>query len=383
MQASLVLAFLTLASQQGTLGIPKGARQPRLAFAPAVPLVADAGVSVVEARDLDSDGDLDIVASAGGAAVTVLRNQGGANFGPGEHYTAGSFHFEQIVADLNADAKPDIALANFIGSQNVSVLLNAGNGTFGQPIDHSTPGVPNPRAIAAGDLDGDDDRDLLVGDGILTAKAVLLNDGLSAFNQALPFDSGGTSTQMALADLDGDGDLDAVSAGSAVGLHRNHGDATFSPAVGLLALPAAAVAVGDLDLDGDQDIALAVSTSSIHEAVVLLNNGAGTGFDQASYGIDNVARDIAVADLDGDGSLDIATSHAAPVHKVDVLLNLGDGTFIERKAFTPGPSGGYPQSVALGDFDGDGRCDVIAANQFSDPPTVGLLLNRTRTVLLR
>ena len=371
--SAFVPLLLTLAFQQG-------APQRPLAFGPPVLLFPDAGVSVVNAGDLDSDGDLDIVASAGGAEVTILRNQGGAGFGPAEHYVAGSFHFEQIVADLNADARLDIALANFLGSQNVSVLLNAGDGTFGRSVNYLTFNVPNPRAIAAGDLDGDGDMDLLVGDGILTNKAALLNDGLGIFDRGLPFESGGTSIQMALGDLDDDGDLDAISVGAGVWLHRNHGDATFAPAESLLAQQAIAVAIADLGRDGDEDIAVAISTSSMHVVVVFLNSGAGTAFVQASYGIDDLARDIAIADLDSDGSLDIATSHVAPVHKVDVLLNQGDGTFTDGGAFSPGPPGSYPQSLALGDFDGDGRQDIITANQFANPPSVGLLINRTRFV---
>lgn len=372
----LVSALLALALQQG---IP----HPRLAFAPPTLHSPDAGVSIVDAGDLDSDGDLDIVASAGGADVTILRNLGGATFGPPEHYSAGSFHFEQVVADLDADTKPDIALANFLGSQNVSVLLNSGDGTFGQTVNYPTFNVPNPRAIAAGDLDGDGDRDLLTGDGILTAKAVLLNNGSGVFDRALPFDSGGSSTQMALGDLDHDGDLDAVSVAAGIWLHRNHGDATFAPAVSLLALQAIAVAVADLERDGDEDVAVAVSTADMHEVFVFLNDGAGTAFELASYTIDSTARDIALGDLDGDGNLDIATTHVAPVHKVDVLLNRGNGTFAFGGAFSPTSPGGYPQSLALGDFDGDGRRDIITANQFSDPPTVGLLINRTRSVSLR
>ena len=116
---------------------------------------------------------------------------------------------------------------------------------------------------------------------------------------------------------------------------------------------------------------------------MFLNGGAGTVFDQAGYEIDSTARDIALGDLDGDGNLDLATSHVAPVHKVDVLLNLGGGTFARVGAFTPGPPGSYPQSLALGDFTADGRVDIITANQFSDPPTVGLLINRTRFGHLR
>jgi hypothetical protein len=135
-----------------------------------------------------------------------------------------------------------------------------------------------------------------------------------------------------LGDVDGDDDLDLVVANAAVGtdelpgtisVHLNDGDGLYDPED---APPAAyeagqyplAVALGDLDRDGDLDLAVASRDSD--SATVKLNRGNGTFAGAAFFGGNRQPRSIAMGDLDGDGDLDLALANFAS-NEVVVLLS--------------------------------------------------------------
>lgn len=344
-----------------------------LAFAPPSFILPGHGVIAVEAPDLDGDGDCDLLIASISSTVSLVRNLGQGQMGGAEPYAIGATHLDMVVADFNADGDLDVALANF-GTGSVSVALNIGKGIFDAPRTFPTPGLAFARGLAAGDLDLDGDQDLMVGDGVSANKVILLNDGCGSFDQSLAFAAGGSTIAIAVGDLDNDSDLDAVSVFSGSFVHVNNGNATFAPAIDLNAAGATAVAIVDLNDDGLNDIVAARSTGGVNQAVIFLNDGASPPFPHVAYTIDSLVRDIAVGDLDADGDVDIATSHVSPEDSVNILLNDGDGIFAKAVSW---PVGVYPQSLAIADFDEDGRNDIATANQFADPPSIGLLINQT------
>jgi hypothetical protein len=373
MRSRNIFFMLTLAA------IFSGSRaqaQPQPIFAEPEFLLPGHGIIAVEAVDIDIDSDPDIVVLSIEEVISVFRNIGAGRFGPVETFAAPASHLDFVVADFNGDDAPDVALAK-LGDGTVSMMLNMGNGTFGVPTTFPAPGVSVCRGLAAGDLDGDGDRDLIVGDGFNSAKAVLLNNGSGAFDEALPFTAGGTCIAIAIADLDNDGDRDAVTVFNGAWVHCNNGNGKFAPAVNLASGNGhTSVAIADIDGDGDADVAVSRSTSAgDNVARVFLNNGDLCGdFVLVDYPISPLSRDIALDDLNGDGLIDIATSHVSSINQVSVLVNLGSGTFGSSVEFFPGI---YPQSLAITDLNGDGRNDIATANQFHDPRTVGLLINLT------
>jgi hypothetical protein len=117
------------------------------------------------------------------------------------------------------------------------------------------------------------------------------------------------------------------------------------------------VAIGDLDLDGAQDLVVALG-----RLAVFRGNGNGTFGPRSDVGLITSAVDVAIADLDDDGKLDLAAANgfsSGAGGVVSVLLGHGDGTFGPRVDY--GTAQG-PGSLAIGDLDGDGRPDVAAAN---------------------
>jgi hypothetical protein len=170
--------------------------------------------------DVDGDGHLDVV-TANPSTVSVIRNAGDGTFGPPKHYDSGATSSSVAGADLNDDGKPDLAVSHS-GRPSVSVLLNAGDGTFTARRDYRTGGVPETievAPIAVDDMNGDGHPDLVTrgGGGI----SLLLNAGDGTFESPLAYRGGARGFgvcceygAVAVGDLNGDGRADIAATAS-------------------------------------------------------------------------------------------------------------------------------------------------------------------------
>ena len=163
-----------------------------------------------------------------------------------------------------------------------------------------------------------------------------------------------------------------------------HGQEFLSPVSYTVPTSPTAIAVGDFNGDGKLDMAVTSwddnSTDSF--VTVLLGNGDGTFMPGVSYFTGNGGAgsiyggaepySIVVADMNGDGKLDLVTANAGSL-TVSVLLGNGDGTFqpaiLNRNI---GATDGAPYSMAIGDFNGDGKLDVVLAQEFQGEVSVML-----------
>jgi uncharacterized protein YfaP (DUF2135 family) len=245
------------------------------------------------------------------------------------------------------------------------------------------PGASEPFNIAIGDINGDHLPDLAVGaeDGI----DLLSGDGKGGFaslGALLGGPGGGIAQGLGMGDFDQDGKLDLVVAlERSVEVLAGNGDGTFQTPVAYgLGDAGDAVTVGDVNGDGKPDILVAILggnamvANSVGGVAVLLNKGDGTFQPAISYPAGPMPESVALGDLNGDGKVDLAVADAnlpGPTGSVSVLLGNGDGTFSSPVAFA---TGAVSTSVAVGDLNGDGKLDLAVANQGTS--NVSVLLGR-------
>ena len=314
------------------------------------------------------------VAAGGASAIKVFSNQHrgyrsgvytGLNtavigFRPRQPFAPGEIISLTIPAGAtSATNQPNATprVAQFIQS------APAGNGRFQRlpfvPSGGTSTIVPHFEKMVLGDLDNDGDLDMMVPSYEAHEVYICLNDGQGGFSPPtplMPYTFSGP-VQVALADVDADGTLDALvvcQALNAVSVYRNNGRGGFvgaSPvAVGLIP---DALHIGDLDADGDLDFVVANTFSNTLS--VRLNNGNGTFTNAPDVTVRDNPRGLGLGDVDRDGDLDLVVSHSA---SVSVWLNNGNGQFTTPH-FT-GLAMGDPIEVVLADLNQDGNLDMLS-----------------------
>jgi hypothetical protein len=396
------------------------ASTPQL-FSPAV-TYASGGTNntySVAVADVNGDGKPDIAVAngnqvVGDGSVGVLLGNGDGTFRPVVTYDSGAaFADFVVIADVNADGKPDIVVANTgtsNGDGSVGVLLGNGDGTFRPAVTYDS-GGQGPVAVTFADVNLDGKLDLLVANGCFGIEncasgsvGVLLGNGDGTFQPAVVYDDGGLlPTSVAVADVNGDGKPDMLVASlhpslepKSVGVRLGNGDGTFRSAVTYgTGSPngATSVVAADVNLDGKLDLLVVNFGAELRKdggVGVLLGNSDGTFRPVRTYasnGSNNGGPGLAVADVNGDGKPDLLVAHYAGYcapncgGALDVLLGNGDGTF---QAVTSYSSGGYGvQSVVVADLNGDDQLDAVVANSdfsaFGGPGTVAVLLHKATT----
>jgi hypothetical protein len=355
-------------------------------FQPPQTYPVGGGRDALAVADLNGDHIPDLIAAGGNGTVSVLLGKGDGTFQPAKKFTIGGDADAVAVADLNGDGIPDLVVIDkfgYGGDGKVFVLLGKGDGTF-QP-EKTSPAGPGADAVAVADLNGDGIPDIITAnrgnyDKPGDTVSVLLGRGDGTFRRQKTFHVGADPNAVAVADLNGDGRPDIITAnggsgfypGDTVSVLPGNGDGTFQPQQTFqVGDYPDAVTVADLAGDGRPDIitANAGSFSTVGGTVsVLLNNGHGSFPSPQTYPVGAYPYAVAVADLNGDGKPDLVTANGGD-GTVSVLLGQGDGTFQPQQTF---PVGGYPYAVAVADLNGDGIPDIITSDGSSR--TVSVLL---------
>ncbi|MCB9727143.1 MAG: VCBS repeat-containing protein [Deltaproteobacteria bacterium] len=349
--------------------------------------------------DLDGDGHLDVVFSSGEACnvspsctlpgrVSALMGRGDGTLGNDARYAIAGAPVPIEAGDLDGDGLPELATTHIetvppapdapvLDPLRLTVLDNAGDGTFVARPYAAIATSAEPAGVVVGELSGDAEPDVAA--AFDTAQLVRLDGtGGGALGPATAFGPFVRATGLARADFNGDGhqDLAVSSLQGFVVVLLSLGDGTFTETPHLLVsgdsvfVRPLAVATGDFDGDGHADLATANGADSVS---VFLGDGAGGFGPESQVAIDGEPTDVQAGDLDGDGldDLVVADTQASvlDVEAASVLsvLSLGGGAFDTPRRHQ---AGALPTGLAVADMDGDGLPEIAVARRFDDSVAV-------------
>lgn len=216
----------------------------------------------VAVGDLNNDGNQDLaIANSESANVSILLGNGDGSFGAATNFGAGTRPHSVAIGDFNGDGNKDLAIANY-NSHNASVLLGIGNGSFGAATNLDVGN--NPDSIAIGDFNADGKQDFVTANYDFNRSnnvSVRLGNGDGSFGSLTNFTTGESTHGVAIGDFNGDGKQDLAVANGfpsilTILLGNGAGGFNFAGNFGSGIGGESEVAVGDFNADGRQDLAL-------------------------------------------------------------------------------------------------------------------------------
>lgn len=319
----------------------------------------------VVVNDFNNDRMLDIaVANKKSHNVGILLGHPDGGFETMVMYPTGrnSQPWSLVIADFNHDKKLDIVVMN-CASSNIRVLLGNGDGTFSNQNVFSTGSNTGPSFAVAHDFNNDTHLDVVVSNYKVNYLSVFFGDGNGRFSMKLLYLSGTGWYSIGAADFNKDNHIDLVVSNyrtDHVALVFGNGNVSFSQnTIYLSGWKSSSTALTVADFNGDNQLDFVLALQKHASLSIFLGKGNGEFTRGQTYPTGYVSRCIVVGDLNNDTQKDLIVANYA-VHNVGVLLGNGDGTFSAVTTYSTGFKS-YPNSVAIGDFNGDDHIDVVVA----------------------
>ncbi len=340
----------------------------------------------VSSQDLNDDGHLDLVV-VGAEEVLVFFGDGCGAFMEAQRLAGGNAGL--VVADVTGDGVADLVVGSTSACE-ILLFVGQDGGTFTEGL-----GIPTscgPATVVVADFNNDEINDIATANVQSQNLSVLIGLGGGAFDTPLtiatPVSSGVGS--LAAFDIENDGDVDLISAGSnGVTIHRNARGAFPTRTVLSAGLSPRSVQVGDVNNDGRPDIA--VANSATNRVSILRQFAPGQFLPPQTVSVGASPERILLAHLDDDGSLDMAVSHPSTIIEISdpnedapegsvglfggevrTYRNNGSGSFLEADRIF---AGAWPRAFAAGDFNSDGLTDLASVSRVLPSATAPFIMS--------
>lgn len=320
---------------------------------------AEARTASISVGDIDGDGHLDLVVANGRhwpGQNLVFRNDGKGRFPAGKELSSKlSTSYTTALGDMDGDGDLDVVVGN--DRHPSYVVWNDGKGNF--KMGPQVGKISNTRSVTLADLDGVNGLDVILTNR-REANLICFNDGKGGFARRQTFGAQTDSTiNVATGDFDGDGDVDIAVANR--GEQQNHvyfndgkGNFTVKRPYGTGSDRTRGIKLADVDSDGNLDI---LNANIGEPNAVYFGDGKGGFARTAKFGADAMSYAVAAADVNGDGRLDVLVAN----------VRTSNAIYLQRadRGFTRIPFGladGVTYGLVVADWNGDGRPEIATAN---------------------
>lgn len=374
-------ATITIAAASGTIrNDDVGRGTGEFSGQKLISTATDSPIDVV-AADIDGDGFMDVVSSSyGDGGIVWYQNNGQEEFTRRVISTNTQSAHSVFVADLDSDGDNDV-LATSAGENKVIWYENDGTSNFSEHVISTT--AERAHDVFAADIDGDGDVDVASASFYDDRVAWYENDGNQQFTSRTVSTNADGALSVVIADIDDDGDKDLLSTSSSddqIAWYENDGQENFSrrvitvdpdgPNTGVegFADGAYSAVVADVDGDGDLDVVAAcdvVLQAGRQSRIAWFENDGNEQFTPHTVSTSVTSpRAIVATDVDGDGDTDFVIADVNG-HQVAWFENDGSQNFAKHviaHRFSQASPVLSPWSVFVADIDSDGVLDVVSAS---------------------